>query len=237
MKKQIKREIIFQSQHDMYQTILRWEKATSRIAEDMVGEHYVDECFARSTRYWLDPKAQRWSQEFYNGFYGFRRAYFTKVRRICIDMLRSPKCAGKTVRYLKVFNPNTGTLEMPKGFEGSDIEVDPETLPKSKMLHNIMEEIRESLESERDRHIFEMMSDGFKNGEIAKILGLKEKTIRNLTSGLRKDIRDRYEKGEYSFKLEDYTALDRQIGTTYYNSLYGNFSDEDILDEDNGTFS
>jgi hypothetical protein len=213
----------------MYFAIMEWKSATLRIAVDIVGEHYTDECFTKSLLYWLDPKAQRWQKEFYNGFYGFRKAYFTKVRRICNDMLRSPYCAGKKVISLKVFNPATGMLETPEGIQGSDIEVDPTTLPKPIMFKSFIEEIHDSLDNSRDKQIFKMMFHGFNNTEIAERLGLSSKTVRNRKSLLLNTIREKYRNGDYTFKIEKYTALDRQIGKAYYNPFFSNFTEVDVL--------
>ena len=227
---EVREEVVFETPLDMYLAIMKWEEATQHIAARIVGEYYTEECFSKSIMYWLDPKAQRWKQEFYNGFYGFRRAYFTKVKRICQDMLRSPRCGGKTVKYLKVFNPNTGMLEMPEGFQDSDILVDHTTLPKPMMLKGIMEEIRGSLDNGRDKQIFEMVAGGLNNAGIAEKIGLSEKTIRNRKSTILNTIRYKYKNGEYEFKVEEYTALDRKVGRVYYNSFFSNFLEIDISD-------
>jgi len=225
MKKQVKREVVFEAPLDMYLAIRGWERATENIAANIVGEHYTEECVARAMIYWLDPKARRWEKEFYNGFNGFKKSYFTKVRNICKDMLRSPDCGGKTVKYLKIFNRETGMLEEPEGFQGSDILVDETTLPKYLMLQRIIEEIRESLNKDRDRQIFDMMVGGLSNKEIAEKIGVGEKTIRNQKSALLNLIRENYKSGVYVFKIGHYTALDRQEGSTYYNVFFSNFTE------------
>jgi hypothetical protein len=191
---------LFDNADEMCEFLLQCRLPALELAASYVGKSHAQDIFDKAVEYFF--KKKMWEEKYYC-LSAFCKMFMQKIRWLCLDLLDSP-------RYALACN----MVALDALQEDDNAFIDQESLPRALDLKSAIEEIRNSL-TVQEQELFEALLYNVKPKDIGLEHGKSPKTISNNKSELFSLIRQKYENGEYSFGLDEISALDRIVGARY----------------------
>jgi hypothetical protein len=189
---------LFDNADEMSRQLLRYQTSALALAASYVERSHAQDIFDQAVEYFLGK--EMWNRKYYC-LSAFRQMFLRKIHWFCLDLLKSPHYAlERNIVALDTLQEDDHAL------------IDQHSSPKALVLRSTIEEIWNSLTAQ-EQELFEELFYRIKPKDIGFEHGKSAKTISNKKSTLFSLIRQKYANGEYSFSLDELSALNRATGT------------------------